>query len=331
MSGPQVQIRSGRNQLLTLAALAFIFAISSIAASAQSLKWVQLSPTASPPARAYPAMAYDFASQKIILFGGYNGAYLNDTWTFDGETWTQIQTSTAPPVRTNATMAYDLPTRTLVLFGGYNGSQYLGDTWIWNGSTSTWTQANPSKSPVAVTGPMVFTDPADGHADVFGGFDGRFYQGTTYRWVGMTWKQLNPPDVAYARSIAICATNPVSHTTVLFGGLADLNPNNTWNWTGSDWILLSPSEQPSDRYGALGTYDPRLQLVIAFGGGEGGTELGDTWSWDGTTWAQMVPTSSPPAREGYGMVYDYALHHIVMFGGQGASNILGDTWALAPE
>ena len=46
--------------------------------------WFQVSPTNSPPARSYLAMAYDPVSGKIIMFGGYDeNGYLNDTWEFD--------------------------------------------------------------------------------------------------------------------------------------------------------------------------------------------------------------------------------------------------------
>lgn len=317
--------------VLTIAAFVILGSFNAVAADSSSLNWVQLSPAASPPARGYPSMAYDPISQKVVLFGGYNGGYLNDTWTFDGTTWTQIQTSVAPPPRTNATMAFDRVDRVLILFGGYNGTQYMGDTWIWNGAKSTWTKASPSASPKAVTGPMLFTDPANGHVDVFGGFDGRFYQATTYQWTGATWNNLNPSTVAYARSIAVCATDGATKSTVVFAGLADLNPNNTWTWDGSNWTLQSPSTQPSDRYGSPGAYDPRLQEVIVFGGGEGGSDLNDTWAWDGTTWTELFPASSPSAREGYGMVFDSALGHIIIFGGQAGNSFLGDTWGLAPQ
>src|SRR5438093_1078229 len=56
-----------------------------------ALNWIQLSPATSPPARSYLAMTYDVASGKIIIFGGFDGInYLNDTWTFDGNTWTKV-------------------------------------------------------------------------------------------------------------------------------------------------------------------------------------------------------------------------------------------------
>src|SRR4029450_9365852 len=70
-----------------------------------SASWVQLSPPISPPARSYPAMTYDPASGKIIMFGGSDeNGYLNDTWAFDGVTWTQVATDTPPPARAAAQM-----------------------------------------------------------------------------------------------------------------------------------------------------------------------------------------------------------------------------------
>src|SRR6516162_2954717 len=138
--------------------------------------WVQLSPASSPPARSYLAMTYDPASGKIIMFGGFDGtAYLNDTWTFDGVTWTQVALSHSPSARAAAQMAYDSVTHKVVLFGGYNGTNYLGDTWLWDGTTSRWTRARTTHHPTPVTGPMLFPDP-NGRVDLFGGFDGHFYQ-----------------------------------------------------------------------------------------------------------------------------------------------------------
>ena len=145
-------------------------------AEVSAANWTQLSPTVSPSARSYVAMAYDIASRKILLFGGFGGAgYLNETWTFDGTTWTKVDTAIAPGPRTNAQMAYDRRTHKVVLFGGYDGSNYLDDTWLWDGRTSTWTQAAPTHSPTAVTGPMVFTD-LNGRVDEFGGFSGNLYR-----------------------------------------------------------------------------------------------------------------------------------------------------------
>jgi hypothetical protein len=264
------------------------------------------------------------------MFGGYDGnAYLNDTWEFDGTTWTQVTTNTPPPARTAAQMAYDSVSQKVVLYGGFDGNNYLGDTWLWDGATSQWTQATPAHQPPAVTGPMLFPDP-NGRVDYFGGFDGQFYQLTMWQWNGSDWTQLFPPTVPFARSLAAVATNTSTGQVVMFGGLADVNPNNTWTYDGTTWTLQSPAVQPLLVYGASAAFDPGQQGVVLFGGGSGGVDQNTTWLWDqvGATWTSLFTMHSPPAREGAGMTYDKALGHVILFGGQDNNGYFNDTWEL---
>jgi hypothetical protein len=257
---------------LLAGAAVITFAAASLAvvpdARAQSLTWKRLSPKKSPSSRAYPAMAFDPVSKKIVLFSGFDGSsYVRETWTFDGTAWTNLKTAVSPSGRAAASMAFDRVTRKLVLFGGYDGSNDLGDTWLWDGATSRWTQAHPKSAPTAVTGPMLFTDPKNGHADEFGGYDGNFYQLNTWRWTGKTWIQLHPTNTPGARSIAVCALDSKRKNVVLFGGLGDVRTDNTWTWDGTDWTQQSPTTQPPTRYGAGSAFDPKLQMVTIFGGG----------------------------------------------------------------
>ncbi|HKS76550.1 MAG TPA: kelch repeat-containing protein [Terriglobales bacterium] len=331
------RLRMFASAFLSLALATFLFSNFASAANVPTVSWSQLSPTTAPTARSYAAAAYDPVSKKIVVFGGFSSrGYLNETWTFDGTNWAKVNASTAPPVRTNASMAYDKVSRKVVLFGGYNGQNYLGDTWLWDGSNSTWTNANPAHAPKAVTGPMLFTDPANGHADANGGFDGRLYQATTYQWTGSDWQNLNPTTEAYARSIAVAALDGAMTDVVMFDGLGDLNPYNTWTWDGTNWTMQSPTTQPPSRYGAPGAYDPPHKAVITFGGGEGGIDIGDTWAWTtAKNWVQLTPTTSPTAREGHNMVWDPVIGHVVLIGGQsGPENnptYLNDTWVLDPH
>lgn len=300
------------------------------AAPAATPTWTDLSPTTSPPARSYLAMTYDPVSEKIIMFGGFNGsAYLNDTWAFDGTTWTRLHPGTLPPVRAAAQMAFDAVTHKVVLFGGFNGRKYLGDTWVFDGTTSHWTHATPAHSPKPVTSPMLFTDP-DGHVDVYGGYDGQFYQYSMWRWRGTDWHQLNLPALPFARSSAAVGVNANSGKAVLFGGLADINPVNTWVYDGTTWTEKFPQTQPAWVYGASAAFDAKLNAVVLFGGGSGGVDQDTTWKWNGTNWIQLLTTKSPPAREGAGMAYDPLIGHIIVFGGQNNEVPLGDTWELLP-
>ena len=50
-------------------------------------KWTQLHPPVTPSARENGRMAYDPTRDQIVLFGGYGGTFLSDTWTFDGTQW----------------------------------------------------------------------------------------------------------------------------------------------------------------------------------------------------------------------------------------------------
>src|ERR1044071_6870281 len=297
-------------------------------ARAPLLGWIQLSPTNSPPARSYLAMTYDPVSGKIIAFGGFDGAgYLNDTWSFDGTSWVQVDTHSA--ARAAAQMTYDSLTQKVVLFGGFDGTNYLGDTWLWDGSTLEWVQATPNHHPPAVTGPMLFPDP-NGSADLFGGFDGQFYQLTMWQWNGSDWTQLFPATVPFARASAAVATNTSTGQVVMFGGLADVNPNNTWTYDGTTWTQQSPAVQPPLVRAASAAFDPGLQRVLLFGGRSGGIDQNTTWLWDqvGTTWIQLSPVQSPPAREGADMTYDAALNRVILFGGQDNNGIFNDTWEL---
>src|SRR5437588_10798675 len=258
---------------------AIAFGSTASVAAPDTANWVQLSPANSPPARSYHAMTYDAASGKVIVFGGFDGnGYLNDTWTFDGINWTLIATDTPPPARAAAQMAYDGVTRQVVLFGGYDGTNYLGDTWLWDGRTSQWTQAAPAHHTTPVTGPMLFPDP-NGRVDLFGGFDGHFYQLTMWQWSRSDWRRLSPATVPYARSSAAVATNPIIDQVVLFGGLGDVNPNNTWTYGGNTWTLQSPVTQPPLVYAASAAFDPRIRQAIVFGGGSGDLVHDTTCGW----------------------------------------------------
>jgi hypothetical protein len=277
-------------------------------------------------------MVYDPISQKTIMFGGYDGSqHLNDTWTFDGKNWQQIVTAVAPPPRAAAAAAYDATLKRVILFGGFNG-QYLNDTWIWNGAATvpTWTQARPTHQPVPETLPMLFADPISGHVDEFGGYDGRFYQLTSWRWRQGDWHRLLPAQFPSARAAAVLGTDPVLKQTVVFGGLADVNPVNTWTFDGHVWTQQSPNNQPSQRLMTGTVYDPRFGGVVTFGG-FAGIDINETWLWSGNNWSQLFPTHAPRARESMGMAFDELHQQTVIFGGKNGNTLLNDTWVLQTQ
>jgi hypothetical protein len=292
--------------------------------------------TNSPPNKNTFAMAYDPASQAIIVFGS-NG--YNDTWAWNGTTWTQVADGgsagcttacpNSPPGAYGTQMAYDAATGQMVDFGG--GADYsnsppalnYNDTWIlsYRNGTYSWAQVDDSGSP-----------------------------GCTTTCTGA------PP----GRNVSQMAYDPATQQLLLWGGEVNAGrangTNATWLWNGTGWnqvgdgngtaagcggtepILNPCPASPPARIGFGMAYDPALSEVVVFGGMNLFNELefNDTWGWNGTLWTQLnidsgcgnayYPCpSSPPARDTLTMADDGATNQIVMFGGAG----FNDTW-VAP-
>lgn len=300
-------------------------------ASAAGHGWTRLRPAVPSVPRAAMTMAYDPGSRSLVTFGGYDqtGAYLDQTWLWDGIDWNQPSVQTPPSARAAAGMAYDSVTRQLVLFGGYDGAAHLGDTWTWDGSALAWTHRQTATKPPGVSGPMMFTDPLNGHADLVGGFDGQLFHSTTWQWTGSDWKKLTPATQLTARGAAIAELDRATHSVVVFGGLGSLRVDDTWTWDGVDWTQQAPAHQPPSRFYSASAYSPALRAVVIFGGASAIGDLDDTWTWDGTDWSELTPAASPRPRESHAMAYDRSTHQIILFGGMVQGQVVRETWQLA--
>jgi N-acetylneuraminic acid mutarotase len=98
--------------------------------------WTNLHPASVPPARDSHAMAYDSATGKVILFGGYRwngGDDFDDTWAYDSaaNTWTNLHPTNSPSARDSHSMVYSPATGKVVLFGGAGADSNFNDTWAY--------------------------------------------------------------------------------------------------------------------------------------------------------------------------------------------------------
>ena len=315
---------SGNRATRSVVPLVMLMFLSAALASAQTLAWHKLNLQGNLPPRAYFASAYDPISKSVVVFGGYNNfGQLDETWLFDGQNWKHAVEYVHPAARASASMAYDAMIHKIVLFGGFDGRNYLNDTWLWDGKTRTWSQANPTTVPTGVAGPMLFSDPVNGHADMYGGFDGFLYQLDTWRWGAGNWHRVWTVNSGSARGWGVAATNPVNKQTVMFGGIADVRPD-TWTFDGTDWTEQSFWGEPQYFPCTAGYYDPQLGEVIVLFSNQ-------TWAWDGSAWSQLTTLSSPFPREGAGTVWDPANSQFLIFGGQSSNGLMGDTWALTAQ
>ena len=185
--------------------------------------WQQQTPASAPSARTGAAVASDGAS-KFWLFGGQNGtAYTNDLWLYDSSTGTwdfveipfdNITPNNPPPERSYSGLSY--ANGTLYLFGGRapDGTP-LQDYWLFNISTSRWTQSptNTEGMSARFGHSMVYDPTADQHI-VFGGVDS---QGDILAdiWLTVAMEDTDtptPPESVYHTAVY----NPVSGRMVIF-------------------------------------------------------------------------------------------------------------------
>src|SRR5579871_3993611 len=89
--------------------------------------WTELLASAGPSPRSYAAADFDSSVGAVVLFGGWNGSYLSDTWYYHNGSWTPAPAGPHPSGRRGAALVYDPVLGASILFGGSNGTP-LSDT-----------------------------------------------------------------------------------------------------------------------------------------------------------------------------------------------------------
>ena len=325
--------------------------------------WTNITSTAGPaPSPRYHAvMAFDNASNEMVLFGGTNNtlAY-GDTWYFIGGRWTQIPTggvlcggpgqpacsiSSAPSARYGASMVYYAAPKEdyLLLFGGgahdpnATGNKTYSDTWQFE--NGAWTNITPAKSsPSARILATMAYDAHDQYVVLFGGLVSAKILTTgndTWKFSKGSWVKLHPIVSPPARVQGGMVYDPLDGYVVLFGGLSSTAFNapllgDTWAFESGTWIELSPTISPSLRSGEGLVYDATDHYDLLFGGVLGPFYLGDTWRFVDGTWTKLgTGGPGPSPRYNVSMAFDAQDGYVVLFGGIGPSGVLGDTWTFA--
>jgi hypothetical protein len=289
-----------------------------------------------PPARREAAMAYDAASNQVVLFGGLSasGSVLGDTWVWSGSAWHKETPADGPPPLEGASMAYDSSLKELILFGGLGSTPAppSNATWAWNGASWYPLDSGASTLPPARSGAVLAS--AGGAFLLFGGTaaDGSVLD-DTWTFDGSEWAADSPATSPPPLTGAASTWDAARHQVVVFGGQSAIQSPSwsaeTWTWSGSTWVKAATSG-PSARTGGALAYDGDLAGDVLIGGtGAAGVDS-DTWLFDGRRWTPMTAYNPPPARYLAAAAWDSAGHQLVLFGGAGASGtVLGDTQTLS--
>ena len=139
-------------------------------------QWNSVSANSGPIGRIAASMSYNPIANDFLVFGGWTiSGEASDTWAFrftspDAGTWTQIPVA-GPSARGGAPMIYDSKNNLFVLFGGERYVYSLGDTWVFNPSTSSWSDVTPSSSPPQRARAAMAFDAKTGKTLLFGGLN----------------------------------------------------------------------------------------------------------------------------------------------------------------
>lgn len=231
-----------------------------------------------PLPRSGGGMAYDQASQRIVMFGGDGvSASLGDTWLWNWDTmdWEQQTPTVSPPARGVPFMSYDYKNNNVVLFGG----GVLNDTWIWDGLNNTWVQKTPSQSPSARAFGQMSYDPTHQNVVLFGGNGNGQFLSDTWTWDGDNWTQHvtdNTPPARFGYGLSYDGAH-----IILFGGdgIGGVQLRDTWFWDGTDWTQQDITTNNRGHVGMV--YDEHNDQVVSFGGyggSSGSPIINETWT-----------------------------------------------------
>jgi hypothetical protein len=240
--------------------------------------WQALAPG---PTRADMVVAWDDASQGLVLVGGRDDARsFADAWRYDAlaNAWGRLVTSAGPPAGYGAAGAFDPATRTLWAFGGGSETATSGDVWGLALATGQWVLG--SNAPQGRIFAVAAWDAAHQGLLMHGGRSGGDLD-DTWRYTPATdaWRALTP--APEPRSRAAGAATPQG-TLLVAGGSDDGSAlADAWGFApppdeAGGAIALPPAgawvqqaSMPAARAGAGSAWSGPCGCLVAAGGSDG--------------------------------------------------------------
>ena len=312
--------------------------------------WTQLSPSGTPPSARYAhAAIFDPVRDRMVVFGGFDGANpLNDVWTLSlsgSPIWNPITPSGTPPsARYRMSSIYDSVNDRMLIFGGSTSTTLMNDVWALSlAGTPAWTKLTPTGTPPSArVSHTAILDPLRSRMLIFGGSDAAGYRNDVWSMTlsgTPNWAQLTvtgtPPS---ARDEGTAIYDSFNDRMVVFAGNSTAGLlNDVWALTLAGtpaWSQLSTGGTgPASRGQQTSIYDPVRNRMVVFGGAISGGSLNDVWTLSlasTLSWTKLTPSGTAPvARHSHAAIYDPGNDRMVVYGGTDGENELGDVWAMS--
>ena len=245
----------------------------------------------------------------------------------------------SPSSRIHPCMGYDPVNERVIMFGGGTLSGVLGDTWMYEYSTNTWTQIHSVSNPSGRNDGSLVYDPISNCMILYGGWCGMTLGRTDDTWIFNCttdeWTEVSPEESPSPRSSSNMVYDSTNNVVILFGGYGEDDPHtdDTWcyNTTENTWTEMSPAIHPCGRYGHCMIYDPDNDRTILFSGNSIEGMNPDLWEYNFTadSWTELTAYPRPLGRKWGSMVYDSGGNRGILFGGDcNDPEFIDDTWVL---
>lgn len=231
------------------------------------------------------------------------------TITLPTPTWAHI-TSSGPVRRLAYTtdMAYDPVRGVAVLYGGFGPSDYLGDTWEWDGVE--WMQRFPAHTPARRSQHELVFDSTRGTTLLFGGYstvsgnNAEVWEYDGNDWTLLTTSPGGPSPLPGQQGDA--AYDPVRGKMIVLTEdvYGPIPTNRTWEFdsTTLTWQITQPSGEGPVPYSSAIVFDPAIGYTIAHLYATV-AQWYNTYLYNGTLWTP-VSNAGTPQRYWPVMAYD---------------------------
>jgi|GEM_PF-2133734 len=306
--------------------------------SGTASKWVLAGLNEHPESSYRTVMCYDSKRGRVVLFGGVENYFSNQTWEWYDGKWNLAlvddpEGDGEPEPISNGQMAYDSKRGVCVFYGGLDsGGTIMDQTWEWNGRS--WERIFTSDpegdgDPIGIYGGGLAFD-SYRNVIVLAGGASEASSWHVYEYNGESWKNMPSILATSPKGIGGKMVYDKSRRVMVFAG-GTHQDDETFEYAGQTFSAVcggttSCTGLPENDDGMM-AYDANRKVVVYFGGNNGSVNTNTLREWNGTSWVTKSPSGDKPAvREEGSMVYHEGRKTVILYGGRDGSIKYHDTW-----